>query len=238
MAQPEVLDAPPIDSRWAAPARIRNRLSAGIARVPATLRTKLLAAFLAIAALLVLVTVLGLHVLAQANARVERISALQLHQAQYELLAAEANDLRQGLSARASGNPNVSGYTGDKLIPGGKQWYPTDLTVNTLASQVYAAFNEYTFGFKPPPADEQLLQRIRDDWRKLDVATTKIEHLDHANVRGFRAVRYVAAASAAGDDLNELAASLNDRTSSATRSLAATNRSAYRSSRDLFIGVS
>ena len=238
MAQPEVLDAPPVAGRRAAFARVRNLLAAGIGRVPATVRTKLLVAFLAIAALLILVTVLGLHVLAQANARVERISALQLHQSQYEQLATEANDLRQGLSARASGNPAVSGYTSDKLIPGGKQWYPTDITINTLASQVYASFNEYTFGFKPPPSDERTLQRIRVDWRKLDAATTKIKTLDHENVHGFRAARYLAAASTAGDELDNLATSLNDRTSSETQNLVSTNRGAYSSSRNLFVGVS
>jgi signal transduction histidine kinase len=238
MAQPEVLDAPPIDNRWAALARIRNSLAAGIGGVPASVRTKLLVAFLAIAALLILVTVLGLHVLAQANAGVERISALELHQSRYEQLAAESNDLRQALGARASGNPSVSGYTGDKLIPGGKQWYPTDITINTLASQVYSAFDEFTFGFKPPPADEQVLRRIRLDWAKLDAATTKIENLDHANVHGFRAARYLGAASTAGDELDNLAASLNDRTSNQTQSLVSSNRSAYDSSRDLFIAVS
>ena len=50
----------------------------GVARAPATVRTKLLVAFLVIAALLVLVGVLGLRVLGQANARVERLGTLQL----------------------------------------------------------------------------------------------------------------------------------------------------------------
>ena len=72
MAQPEVLEAPPA-RRWAALARMKNRLVGAVARAPANVRTKLLVAFLIIAALLVLVGVLGLRFLCQANARVDRL---------------------------------------------------------------------------------------------------------------------------------------------------------------------
>ena len=51
------------------------------------MRTKLLVAFLVIAALLVVVGVLGLRVLGQANARVERLGALQLRSSTYQTLA-------------------------------------------------------------------------------------------------------------------------------------------------------
>ena len=61
MAQPEALGAPPTGRRWAALGKIKDRLVRLVARAPATVRTKLLVAFLGIAALLVLVTVLGLR---------------------------------------------------------------------------------------------------------------------------------------------------------------------------------
>ena len=72
-----------------------------VAGAPATVRTKLLVAFLVIAALLVLVGVLGLRVLGQANARVERLGTLQLRSAPYQALEAYATDLRQTLGVRA-----------------------------------------------------------------------------------------------------------------------------------------
>ena len=54
MAQPEALEAPPAPRRWAALVRLRATGSCGRSHVaPASVRTKLLVAFLAIAALLV-----------------------------------------------------------------------------------------------------------------------------------------------------------------------------------------
>ena len=52
--------------------RADNPVVRAVARLPAKLRTKLLAAFLAIAALLVLVSLLGVRVLGEANSRSER----------------------------------------------------------------------------------------------------------------------------------------------------------------------
>ena len=99
MARPEVPEAPPSRRRRAALGGMKDRLVRLVARAPATLRTKLLVAFLAIAGLLVLVSVLGLQVLGQANARVERLDTLQLRSAAYQALEAHAGDLQQTLSA-------------------------------------------------------------------------------------------------------------------------------------------
>ena len=218
--------------------RIRNRLVAGVARVPVTVRTKLLVAFLGIAGLLVLVGVLGLHVLGQANGRVERLSALQQRQAQYQQLSAHADDLRVALGERAAGTPQLSAYTGDKPIQGGTWWKETDLDVRALLGQVELGFDEALFGFVPPPADERVLGRVRADYAKVYRALAKISKLDDANVHGFAFEPYLAVAIKAGDDLSNNATDLAFRTSNETDSVVAANGNAYTSSRDLFVGVS
>jgi signal transduction histidine kinase len=201
-------------------------------------RTKLLVAFLAIAALLVSVSALGLHVLGQSNARVQNLSTLQKRVAQYGQLAAYAQVVRQGLSARSTGAPGQSRYTGVKPIPGGSQWAETDLTLRTLLTQLYAAFQEDEFEFVPPPADERVLVRIRADYAKVESAVVEIQKLDNAKVGGFRFAPYLRAAIRAGDDLNTRATNLSFRTSAETQALVAANRAAYTSSRNLFVAVS
>src|SRR4051794_14172953 len=101
MAEPEVLETPR-PSRWRT-ARIGadNPLVRAVAGAPVNLRTKLLIAILSIAALLVLVAVLGLRLLGQSNARVERFGNLQLREARYQTLWAEANLMQKLLAVRA-----------------------------------------------------------------------------------------------------------------------------------------
>jgi signal transduction histidine kinase len=238
MAQPEAFDAPPTHARWAALVGIRGRLVAGVGRLPATLRTKLLAAVLALAGLLVLVTVLGIHFLGQSNARVENLSVLQKRVAQYEKLADFAQVVRQGLSARSTGSPGQTAYTGVKPIPGGTRWFETDLTLSVLLTQLYSAFQEDEFEFVTPPADEQVIRRIRADYAKVAAAVAKIQKLDRANVGGFTFAPYLRVAIRTGDDLTTRAENLSFRTSAQTAAVVAANRRANASSRNLFIAVS
>jgi len=57
-----------------------------VARIPATVHTKLLAAFLAMVALLVTVGAVGLRVLSGANSRLEEIAGLHRKIAAYRQL--------------------------------------------------------------------------------------------------------------------------------------------------------
>ena len=93
--------------------RADNPLVRAVARIPAKLRTKLLAAFLAIAALLVFVSLLGVHVLGQANSRSERLKTLQTHRAGYETLLAQATTVRDILGLCAGG-ADAYKFTGGK----------------------------------------------------------------------------------------------------------------------------
>src|SRR3954451_2676704 len=107
MAQVGVREAPPARKRRAAHRLSKVGFPRFVALAPGTVRTKLVVAFLAIAALLVVLTVLGLRVLGQANARVERLDVIQLRSATYQALEAHASDLQQTLGVRAAGDPTI-----------------------------------------------------------------------------------------------------------------------------------
>ena len=78
-----------------------------VGRAPATVRTKLLVAFIAIAALLVVVGLLGLVALSRSNARVERLGALQERAAAAERLQTDITQLKNLLLTRANFTPNA-----------------------------------------------------------------------------------------------------------------------------------
>src|SRR4051794_5553841 len=102
----------------ASPVGRDNRLVRAVAGAHANLRTKLLVAFLAIAALLVLVAVLGLRLLGQSNARVERLGSLQQRSSQYQTLFTQANLLRQLFALRSGGEPGFATLTHATSNPG------------------------------------------------------------------------------------------------------------------------
>ena len=238
MAQPEAVEAPSARRRWAALTGIESRIARGVASAPASVRTKLLVAFLVIATLLVLVAVLGLRVLGQANARVERLGTLQARSAQYQALSAYATDLRQVLGARGIGQPGMSAYTGAKTLKEGQRWVLVDEAGSYALSQVELGADETLFvGFVPPPADERVLERIRSDYHRIDRALARITTLDRNGVTGYGALSSLAGATNADNDLTLRARDLADSTSAETTGLIAANRSAYVSSRDLFVAV-
>ena len=239
MEHPQVLDAPSARHRRAALGRLRDGLAGLVARAPATVQTKLLVAFLAIAAMLVIVSVLGLRVLGQANARVARLDTLQLRAATYEALEAYAADLQQSLNVRDAGNPTVTTYTGGRALPpSGDPWTLADLQIADVASQVEVGANEAIFEFVPPPVDERSLQRIRSDYTTIARAMTRVAKLDKS-ARGHRSARsLVHTARVAGDDINNRALALSGAANAQAKALVVANRNAYSSSRNLFIGVS
>jgi signal transduction histidine kinase len=238
MTQPRALEPPQTPRRRGARAGANNRLVRAVARVPAKVRTKLLVAFLVIAALLVVVGVVGLRFLGQANARVERLGTLQRRSVAYETLRTEATLVRQLLSYRAGGEPGPATLTGAKASFGGERWLLVDGAIRFALSQLVPATSEMTFGFVPPADDERLLQQIRRDHQTVARQLATISTLDKAGVvTSAKARPALAAAIAADQDLFEVTNELAGRTNERTTTLIAANRSAYTSSRDLFIGV-
>ena len=236
MAQPDVLAAPPTRRGWAALGATRNRLVRLVARVPAKVRTKLLVAFLAIAALLVLVGVLGLQVLGQANARVEgwaRSSSVRRSTKR----SSACHDLKQTLGVRAAGTPALTPYTGGKALRLDAQWTLTDLhdRRHALPGRARRRTRCSSGSCRRPPTNESSRQ-IRLDYRTVARALTQIQKLDAAGatrvqgpIRSWRCDQ--APATTSTRRANDLAF----RTSAQTQALVAANRGAYASSRNLFI---
>src|SRR5262245_20079704 len=83
--------------------RASTSLVRGVARLPWTVRTKLLVAFVGIVALFVLVGSLGLRALGQSDARGESLGALQLRASAYREIETTAGQLRLLLALRAGG---------------------------------------------------------------------------------------------------------------------------------------
>jgi signal transduction histidine kinase len=239
MGQVEAAEAPPATRTRAALGSVRDRLVRTVAGLPADVRTKLLVAFLAIAALLVLITVLGLRVLGQANGRIERLDTLQLRAARYDAIEAHAQDLQQVLNVRSAGAANLAPYTGDRALPAsGELWSLADLQITDTLSQLELATTEQLFGFVPPAADERTLHRIHADYESILASVDRIQRLDRTHVAGAAARRYETAARNAGDDLDVRAKNLSFEARTETQALVTANRSEYLSSRNLFVGVS
>jgi len=238
VSQSQAVDAPPDRRRWKALAGLESRLARAVAGVPAMVRTKLLVAFLVIAALLVLVGVLGLRFLGQANGRVEGLGTLQLRATRYQALATSATDLRQALTVRAAGYPGARAYTGGETLPvSGRVWVKADHDVANMLSQVELGTDEAIFEFVPPAEDERVLRQIRRDYNAVRTAQLAFSTLDKRGVAGGYAQRLLTTAITVDDDLTNEAITLADRTTNQTNILIAANRSAYVSSRELLIGV-
>jgi signal transduction histidine kinase len=214
-----------------------NWLVRAVARAPVPVRTKLLVAFLGIAALLVVVGFLGLRVLGQSNARVERLGTLQQRVSTYQALQAQAGGLR-ALLDRRTGGPGFATLNNSASSPlGGRRWIGVDETILFAVSNLYPSTVERLYTFVPPPEDERVLKRIRADRGALRDALATLKRLDANAVTGERSRLALAAAVTADNALSRRARDLASRTTVQTSALIAENRSAYTSSRDLFIAV-
>jgi signal transduction histidine kinase len=239
MAQLDALDSPSAAKRRRAVSGADNPLVRAVARMPWRVRTKLLVAFVGIVVLFVVVGVLGLRALGQSNARVEHLGTLQLRAATYRSIQTQANQLRQLLGLRVGGDPNITAYFGGSTsaLPGGRSWTLVDQAIAAALSQLGPATNESRFGFVPPPEDEALLERIRLDHRRFSRALTSVTALDRAGTKGYKAHPFLTEAINADNDLGALTDKLATTTRAQTDALIAQNRSAYTSSRNLFIGA-
>jgi signal transduction histidine kinase len=210
--------------------RADNPLVRAVAKLPAKVRTKLLVAFLGIAALLVLVALLGLRVLGQANSRAERLGALQVRVAGYQALEADAATLRQVL-ALCTGTPDYA-----KWLNGGKPAQgsaPTCLrTIRQPVDAVLALLGTATqLDFRPTTDEVVAFRHIKKDYANLKALVGRIAG------SSAHAFPLHARAENLSVDLEVAARRLAESTTVKTNALVAENRRAYVSSRNLFIGV-
>ena len=214
-------------------------MALAVGRAPLTLRTKLLLAFAAIAALLVVVAVLGLRVLGQSNARVEALGTLQLRAAAYQSLQTQAQELRQLLAIRVVEDPGLNTYLGRSSgsVLRGRIWVLADKTITAAVSQLGPATNEKHFGFVPPRADRVLIHRIRSDYLRFSAALRTITAQDREHSHSAQNQRLLTQAIDVDNDLSFVTDRLATRTRAQTNNLIAQNAHAYARSRNLFIGV-
>ena len=191
-----------------------NPIVRAVARIHAKVRTKLLVAFLSIAALLVVVALLGLRVFGQSNLRAERLGALQVRVAGYQQLEADAAVLRQEL-AICAGNADYQTWLNGGRPSAGPS--PTCLrSIRQPVSSVLALLGtSIQLGFKPTPSESRALRKVRADYRS-------VKHV----------VAAIAASPRASGRLHAQAEQL-----SVDLEVAAQNQRSYSNSRNLFIGV-
>jgi signal transduction histidine kinase len=206
---------------------------------PVTVRTKLLVAFAATTALLVVLAVLGLRVLGQSNARVESLGTLQLRAATYQSLQTQAQQLRQLLAIRVAEDPNLNVYLGGSASSalGGRRWILVDEAIAAALSQLGPATNEGRFGFVPPVEDAAVLDRIRTDYRRFSRRLDQLTALDRAGTSSKKSQPILTDAIDADNELGTLTDQLAAATREQTNTLIAQNRNASASSRNLVVGV-
>ena len=201
-----------------------------VGRLPAKLQTKLLASFLAIAALLVLVSLLGVRVLGQSNFRSEQLRTLQVQQGAYQTLDAQATIVRDVLGLCAGGDEAFKFTTGGNVPPS-----RSNRCLRSKGTAVKRSLDDLKasaqLDFRPSPDEAVLFRTVKGDTSSLSRVIDKITSSKRPSI-----------------PLQQRAEDLSRQLEYATQALAArathkasalvtANRSSYESSRNLFIGA-
>jgi signal transduction histidine kinase len=205
-----------------------------VARLPAKLRTKLLAGFLTIAALLVFVSLLGVRSLGQANSRSEELRTLKTHAAGYQTLSTQATTVRDILGLCAGGAGATVFVTGKPTAASktNRCLRSIDFVMQTAMGDLAQAEEPRQLGFTPSADEAVLFRTITRDTAKLQRIVDAITSSKRLSLQ-----LQQRAENLARDDLEPAADKLATQTTKKTALLVAANRSSYVSSRNLFIGA-
>jgi signal transduction histidine kinase len=211
-------------------ARLDNPLTRAVGRLPATVRTKLVLAFLAIALLLVAVALLGLRVLGQSNSRAESLRALQVRAAAYQELETDSNQMRQLLGLCAGGADAARWSNGGRPAKDTTKacLRQTDRTVGSVLGLLGQATR---FQFTPTAEEDIRVREIKRLYASLVAVVARITSTAQPSVT------LHARAESLAIDLQTRARALAELTTTTTNELIAENSSLYRSSRNLLVGV-
>jgi signal transduction histidine kinase len=235
--------AEPKHGRAASLATKRRRVSGGdnqlvraVGRLPATVRTKLLVAFVGTAVLVIAVGLLGLRVLGQSQERVARLGALQQRASAYGKLQSDASHVRLLLAENVASDFYAVNQRNPPR-PSGREAAAVDKAIANAVALIGPATSVVRLGFVPPAEDKGVLRGIRVKSARLSTVIRELIDFETgaAPRAGPPGLRHRAEQLAG--DLNSLAAVLANRTTAKTDDLIAQNASAYASSRNLFIGV-
>jgi len=223
--------------RWRGLSRADNPLVRAVGRMPIGVRTKLYVAFLATVALLVVLGILGLRILGQSNARVERLEALQLRATAYGELRSDAAQVRQLLALRA-GNNSAGAYTGtgSSSALSADSLSTLDQTISGRLGQLGQAADGSHLGFVAHAEDRAILEPIRLEHVRLADLMSRIQAFDEAG-KPRQGRRLQPRAETLANDIQARAVQLVSTTRAQTQALAAQNRSAFADSQHLSIAV-
>ncbi len=207
-----------------------------IARVPATVHTKLLIAFVGTSVLLLAVGLLGLRVLGQSNDRVGSLGSLEERAIGFAELRRDAWHLRALLAENAGGEFS-EGWPGVTRMNSGKKAVTIDQAVADESDRIGSATAPDQLGFTPTPEEAVALTTIRLKADRLAVVMQRLIVLDRHYPDGARIKRVRPHAEMLANDLRQEANELANGTRERIDDLIALNARAYESSRNLFIGV-
>ncbi len=219
--------------RWPL-SRIDDPLVRAVARLPATVRTKLLVAFVGTSMLLVAVGLLGQLVLGQSNDRVVSLGALRERAIAYGQLQQDVAHLRQILAE----NVGADFYNVWTEVPRRENLEAIDLYARTFVRLIEAGTAADQLGFTPPLEEQEDLDSIRATAHELYLVLDQrlIPLYDEgASDEEKRPVRVEVERLAS--DLITDAGALANGTQGQVDDLIARNASSFASSRALFIGV-
>jgi signal transduction histidine kinase len=229
------------DKRRAAVVHKRRRLSRiddpfvrAVARLPVTVRTKLLLASVGTSLLLVAVGLLGQLVLGQSNDRVASLGALRERAIGYAQLQRDVLNLRN-LLAENVGDDFYKVWT---EVPQRENLEAIDRHASSAVRAIEAGTAADQLGFTPPPEDRGDLETIRDTAHSLWVVLDQeLIPLYQEDVAADEILPIRVRVEKLSSDLKTFTADLADGTRAEVEELIARNASSFASSRALFIGV-
>jgi len=216
-----------------------NPLVRAVGRLPLRVHTKMLLGFVGTALLVVVVGLIGLRELSQANDRSKSLGALEARALAYGKLQEDAFDLRVVLQSNSAGDArficcrNGNGAHFFRLRPA----LPVDQAAFDTVARIGPATLPGSLGFAPPSEDMIVLRRIRTKSERIAAVIKRLLVADPhvASTREQLEPRQFVVQS--GIDLSELATELANRTTAQTDALIAENADSYGNSRDLIIAV-
>jgi signal transduction histidine kinase len=200
--------------------------------------TKLIIAFVGPVVLLLVLVVLGLSVVGDSNARVERLGTLQLRATAYNEIQTYATQIRVLLALRAGG-PDATVYAGGS--PGATLSSATLVTIDSAISSTVKSFEPATdvanLAFVPPPSEQAALDKIRQDFTDFRGVMDQIINFDTAGNPDAGLKLQGDSAEPLSNDLKTLASGLVSGTIAETNALIAENRASFAESQRVFIAI-
>jgi signal transduction histidine kinase len=207
-----------------------NPLVRAIGGAPLGVRTKLLVGFAGIAALLVLVGVLGLVALGRSNARVERLGTLQARAAEAKGLQTDVVQINRLLRQRIIFTPNAGQPLGRGANVNSNSFLVVDATIEQAVRTFFA---DATFLARSAP---RLFKPVYRYYLAATSDAGKVLQRDETG-KGLTAGPLVEHEIDLTDDLEPVIDGLATRTQAQTDALVAQNQRSFNDSRNLFIGV-